>query len=183
MVERGATYERAPNDWYVTPREPIASLLDTIQFPINYLCDPCCGNGAMLEVFQQFGYKSFGFDIAPWGDHPKQDFLTYTPWETKFDIVTNPPYGLKGLLAVAFIARALMVTHAWRGRVAMLLPLDFDCAKTRQHWFGDNPAFQYKIVLLDRIKWFNNQAGSTNHAWFVWNWNYDSFDEPTIKYV
>lgn len=146
-----------------------------------------------MKVFEEFGYLSCGFDIMPWNALPKGDFLNgpflFAPdrdapgklWNAPPDIVTNPPYGAQCRLALKFIERALSITSVWRGKVAMLLPDDFDHGKTRAHVLRDCTAFKHKVVLLDRIKWFNDQAGSINNAWFVWDWT--NRDKPTLIYV
>jgi len=59
--------------------------------------------------------------------------------------------------------------------VAMLLPMQWDAAKTRRDLF-EKPPFKAKYTLTKRIRWENpeqKKAGpSQNHAWFVWDWNY-----------
>jgi hypothetical protein len=54
-----------------------------------------------------------------------------------------------------------------------LLPCDFDSAKTRARYFGDCPEFVGKIVLRERIVWFQRSDGireapKENSAWFLW---------------
>jgi len=54
-----------------------------------------------------------------------------------------------------------------------LLPCDFDSAKTRVRYFGDCPEFVGKIVLRERIVWFQRSDGvreapKENSAWFLW---------------
>lgn len=140
----------------------------------------------MLRTFEQFGYTPLGFDIAPWGHYPKLDFLNDPfpypgdGWGTPPDIATNPPFGKQGRLSMRFIARALEVTNPWQGKVAMLLPADFDSGKTRQHVFKGCQAFKHRIVLLDRIKWFNERSGEKNFSWFVWDWT--NRQPPTVLY-
>src|SRR5262249_18015377 len=56
---------------------------------------------------------------------------------------------------------------------ALLLPCDFDSAKTRARYFAGCPHFVAKIVLTKRIVWFERDDGvrvcpKENHAWFVW---------------
>lgn len=183
MVIRGAEYPKQQGSHFPTPREPIASLFNTFQFRKYSLCDPCCGTGAMINVFREFGYNANGFDINPWAPYSYGDFLKddFPNWYKQCDIVCNPPYGTQGRQAIQFIARALEVTNEWQGKVAMLLPMDFDSAKTRRHWFADNPAFFSKLVLLNRIKWFDGQGGSVNHAWFIWDWRNNKL--PIIRYA
>jgi hypothetical protein len=67
-------------------------------------------------------------------------------------------------------------------RVAMLLRNDFDSAITRQHLFRHEPRFAFKLILLNRIKWFDGPSSpSDNHAWFVFF--QDNTELPTIRYV
>ena len=48
--------------------------------------------------------------------------------------------------------------------------------------FRDNPRFAGKLVLLDRIKWFEGpSAPSDNHAWFVWDRRHQG--PPWIAYA
>src|SRR5262245_54202695 len=91
------------------------------------------------------------------------------PPDSVADLITNPPYGegRRGELAVRFIEHALELKVP---RVAMLLRNDFDSALTRQHLFRFNPYFSTKIVLLNRIKWFDGPSSpSDNHSWFIWD--------------
>ena len=112
----------------------------------------------------------------------EHDFLTVNepPFLTDA-IVTNPPYGenRRGELAVAFIEHALKLKVP---RIAMLLRNDFDSAISRQHLFRNEPRFAFKLVLLNRIKWFDGPSSpSDNHSWFVWS--QDNEDLPSIRYI
>jgi hypothetical protein len=82
--------------------------------------------------------------------------------------------------ACAFVEHALRLPVR---RVAMLLPIDFDSAISRQHLFRFCPAFTGKCVLLNRIRWIPGSTGSpsTNHAWCLWD--KDNKDAPTVRYV
>src|SRR5262249_20684417 len=93
---------------------------------------------------------------------------------------TNPPYGerKRGELAVAFIEHALTLDIP---RIALLLRVDFDSALTRRHLFADEPRFAGKLILLNRIKWFDGPSSpSDNHAWFLWNRSHHGLS--TIRY-
>ncbi|RZN30485.1 class I SAM-dependent methyltransferase [Bradyrhizobium sp. Leo121] len=160
MVQRGANHLRQDREFYRTPPKPTYTVMNMVQFGPR-LCDPCCGDGAMLRVFCERGHEAFGADIHPVGVPQAKtcDFLADPfPWGITCDIITNPPYGQRGALAVKFIERALQLTKPWRGKVAMLLPVDFDSAVTRSHLFGDHPAYALKVTLLYRIKWFDGPA-------------------------
>ena len=88
-------------------------------------------------------------------------------------IITNPPFGKRGKLAEAFIEAGLRHIAAGHARfLALLLPNDFDSAKTRRRFFGDCPDFTGKITLTRRVIWFE-QADTPanpkeNSAWFLW---------------
>jgi hypothetical protein len=176
MVVRGANYPRKPNEFYATPPETTRVMLTTVQFLPSGVCDPAQGDGAIRAVLREYGYVNKGGDIIADG----YDFLTDKFRWPGCDIVTNPPFGPGGRTACLFIRRALQVTQQHRGKFAMLLPVDFDSGSTRVELFRDCPAFALKLVLLNRIRWFNGQSGSTNHAWFVWSWHHTG--APRIKY-
>jgi hypothetical protein len=185
MVTRGATYARQERDLYRTPAAVTAALLDHVSFaPV--LFEPACGHGDLMKVAQQRGYVVHAADILPIGvpDAKVADFLTGpVPFAGPFDIVTNPPGGVQGRKAVAFIERALALTQPWGGKVAMLLGRDFDSGKTRTHLFRDHAAFAATIVLLDRIVWFEPRiaSSSANHAWFLWDWAHRG--APVVRYA
>jgi hypothetical protein len=171
MSARGSSdYERRPKDMYPTPEYVTRSLLRH-SLPAagvklrRKLCDPCAGKGHMIRAFKACGHLTAGGEV---------DFLSeknyWRRYGTRYDIVTNPPYGdRRASLALKFIEKALEVVRPWGGRVVMLLPVDFDSGKSRTHVF-DHQAFKCKITLTDRIKWFNDTAGSSGHSWFVWDW-------------
>jgi hypothetical protein len=99
-------------------------------------------------------------------------------------IITNPPYGFGGRLALRCIERSLEITKPIGGIVAMLLKVDYDSGGTRAHVFKNCPAWAKKLVLRRRIMWFPSQNGngpSENHAWFIWDWKHAG--PPTIDYA
>jgi hypothetical protein len=64
-------------------------------------------------------------------------------------------------MAVAFIEHALKL----KGPRVALLRNDFDSALTCQHLFRHETRFTLKLVLLNRIKWFDGPSSpSDNHA-------------------
>lgn len=175
MTVRGANYPRKANDFYATPPETTRVLLDHVRFS-NWVCDPARGEDAIVKVLVKYGYNTCGGDLSK-----GYDFLIDKFKWTDCDIVTNPPFGGGGRQAVQFIERALHVTKSWNGAVAMLLPVDFDSGRTRAHVFADCPQFATKIVLLNRIRWFNGQSGSVNHGWFIWRHGHTG--APELKYA
>jgi hypothetical protein len=148
--------------------------------------EPACGNNAMLDVLRlEFPKaKLLGTDIR---GTPSVDFILDTSHDWPCHaVITNPPYR-KDLIA-GFIARALAVTQAQNGMVAMLLRVDFDSAKTRACIFGEHPAWFGKIVMNKRVMWFDPPPGekkkgpSENHAWYIWDWSKVPSKPPIILY-
>ena len=66
-----------------------------------------------------------------------------------------------------------------------MLPCDFDSAKTRARYFDDCPEFVGKIVLRQRVVWFQRSDGireapKENSAWFIWQRNLLRVRRPPI---
>lgn len=168
MPQRNSGYERKPNDYYPTPDWVTEALFDYVDLkPYNMIWEPACGDGAMQRVIQRLcpGKLVFGSDI-------EFDFLARSEkaWQVPC-IITNPPYSH----AEAFVHQALCLTRDHDGMVAMLLSNEFDTAKGRSYLFA-NKRFAKKIVLTQRIMWFEPKPGekrkspTSNHAWYVWDW-------------
>jgi hypothetical protein len=168
-------FARIERDNYPTHECAVDALFDTMFFG-GAICDPCCGeNENILNSAKRHDLVSVGSDLIYGYDFINHDFM----WRD-VDIITNPPYGdRRSSLALAFICRALEVVEPWKGRVAMLLPADFDSGVTRRHVFADHPAFYATVVLLNRVRIFNERSGTTNHSWFIWDWK--KADGPSIK--
>lgn len=175
MTIRGANYPRKPNDFYATPPETTRVLLDLVRFN-RRVCDPARGSDAIINVLKEYGYETCGSDLSNGYNFLTDRFL----WPGR-DIVTNPPFGPQGRDAMFFIHRAIEVTRKHKGKVAMLLPVDFDSGKTRMTVFGESQEFHRKIILVNRIRWFNGKAGSINHAWFIWDHKHVGL--PRIRYA
>jgi hypothetical protein len=177
QVSQGASgYDRIEGDRYYTPAWVTEALLSVEKFHGGTI-DPAAGAGHIVDAFTAFGLSIEGTDIDPDAIHVRGplDYLSAVPGLSLHNIVTNPPYGKGGRLAVSFIEKALADTEAAGGKVAMLLRIDFDSANGRRKVFGDHPAFAAKYALTKRIRWANlpqSDSGPTdNHAWFVWDWS------------
>lgn len=173
MAQRVSGYRRIPDERYETLAWPVVALLLHLG-DVEYAWDSCDrGSGHLVATLLRRGVKAIGTST---------DFFTITtPPEGVTDLITNPPYGEKrrGELAVRFIEHALKLKVP---RVAMLLRCDFDSAVSRQHLFRQNSTFAGKIILLNRIRWFEGPSSpSDNHAWFCWDRAH--VGNPTIKYV
>jgi hypothetical protein len=144
---------------------------------VRHIWEPAAGNGRFAQVLRahQFSVSETGYDA------PKEiSFFHLTELGDCEAIVTNPPYGKRGELADAFIRHALELKPLI---AAFLLRVDHDSGKTRRDMFRDCPTFAGKIVLLDRIVWFDKPGAkpSENHAWFIWD-RAHQMQRPWIAY-
>jgi hypothetical protein len=172
MSQRNSGYTRRPDDDYPTPDWVVAAIAGYLrQRVLRDVWEPAAGQGALAAALAALGFRTRA---------TADDFLRYAGPPGRVDaIVSNPPYGPAGRLAAAFVRKALTFDVRL---VAMLLRIDFDSGKTRADLFRDNPRFAGKLVLLDRIKWFEGPAGpSDNHAWFVWDLRHQG--RPWIAYA
>jgi hypothetical protein len=201
MGKHETAYPRIERDFYPTPRWPIEALLEHIDIRGLRVLEPACGDGCMAEVLKQAGAAVYAADIEDRG-YSGLDRLTDFTMSTQLEmfdingadsfdgIITNPPLGNRGKLAVAFIQTGL-VRMGDDGFLALLLPADFDCAKTRRFLFGNCPQFVGKITLTKRIKWFESadhrKNPKENSAWFLWGKVRFRSDDvpchPTIRYA
>jgi hypothetical protein len=73
--------------------------------------------------------------------------------------------------------------------LSLLLPHDFDSAKTRAHLFGDCPYFTGKITLRRRVKWFEHpnqlqRNPKENTDWYLFERRlHNSRQPPVILYA
>ena len=119
------TKEDAAECWrFLHEEAPIA--------PDAHYVDPCAGAGAFLRLMPE-GRRS-GFDIAiqPGMDEiSRRDFLLLDPLEAPlppgFVAVSNPPFGFRGSMAVAFVNKCFELGASYVGFIqpACLVP-DYD---------------------------------------------------------
>lgn len=176
MSQRHSEYIRQDNEAYFTP--PWVTLLLLQKYRFNHaggVYDPCCGDGQIVKACQSYGLKSDGQDLFDYGFRPKGvDFLSMSQLPDGFEnIFMNPPYGYRSSLSVQFIEHSLKLISKTGGILAVLLKVNFDSAKTRDHLFDHNEMFAAEIRLKDRIRWTNLEqtasGPSENHSWFVWD--------------
>jgi predicted RNA methylase len=173
MGKHETGYRRVERDCYPTPTWTTEALLEVIDVKGKRLWEHACGDGDMSEPLKAAGANVFSTDIESKYADEIFDYLSdEDPPKSNFDgAITNPPFGIGGRTAVAFIEKGL--SRICNGFLALLLPIDFDSAKTRTHLFGSCPQFVGKIVLTDRCKWFVNPLNpkvspKENFAWYLW---------------
>jgi hypothetical protein len=180
MSQRPSGYERIDGEFYPTPAWVTEALIPHLPERVRAVWEPAAGDGAMASVLESAGYRVFASDVTPRAPGivggPDWDFTKVAHRHFDFEaIITNPPYGAQGALAVKFITRALALTRPG-GVVAMLLNHGFDAAMTRRPIFADHPACAKKLVLNRRIVWFENDGSaqpSKTHCWWIWDWQHD----------
>jgi hypothetical protein len=187
MAQRKSGYERKDRDLYETPEWVTQALQPHIPARVaRHIWEPACASGKMARVLQ----ASWCSDLVTTYGQADTDFLEQerVPADC-LAIITNPPFNRA---AEKFIRHGLtLLNNHYAGNdadapfMAMLLPVDFDSAKTRRDMFADCPHFSRKLVLTSRIVWFERDDGtdnpSANHAWFIWD--YDSgYDRADIRY-
>ena len=182
MSQRTSGFERQSGDQYMTP-EWVAKTLLSVMPIYGEVWEPSCGEGSISNTIKKLDcyVRVVATDIcAKYSDDGfSRDFTdpqvlaAFVRADRPITIVTNPPYGHQGKLAERFVRLAIDITQFNHGRVAMLLPVDWDAAKTRHDLFEDFHGHVTKITLTDRIRWTNlpqSKSGpSQNHAWFIWD--------------
>jgi hypothetical protein len=149
---------RDPTDLYPTHPSCTRALLKNIKLQ-GPVWEPAAGNGDMVKVIREAGYRVHATDILT-----GQDFLaTAEPWAGS--IVTNPPYRL----ADEFIAHALSLASA---QTAMLLPVGALGGQRRFSglWAKRPPAL---ILVIARRMVVTGSASQFNHMWAVWSTDQD----------
>jgi hypothetical protein len=183
MGKHDSGYARVARDYYPTPDWPVDVLAEHIVLKGRDVWECACGDGRMSEALKRHGARVRSTDIEDRGYAHLDALMDFTapptayPRNHRIIIITNPPLGdrkAKFKLGVDFIVSGLRyLAHARRGLLALLLPADFDSAKTRRHLFADCDAYVAKIVLTRRIVWIPRTDGKRpapkgNHAWFLW---------------
>jgi hypothetical protein len=174
MSQRNSGYPRQLRETYATPVWVVRAVAPFLpRCNSAFIWDPAGPGTAITDTLTAAGYNTA---------LTSEDFLATTerPHDRVKAIVCNPPWGTQGRLAVRFIEHAIELVPL----VLMLLRIDFDSAKTRVHLFRDHPHFAGKIVLLDRITWFEREGAlgpSENHCWAIWDRHHSG--PPTIRYA
>jgi predicted RNA methylase len=169
-------YARVERDGYPTPSWCARALAEHVRLEGLRIWEPAAGSGHLARGLESAGARVFASDVdAHPGLDAQFDFLMagLPAGLRQYDgCVTNPPWGQGNRLAVAFIESGLHRIASNGGFLALLLPTDFDSARTRLHLFHD-ARFVARISLTSRPVWFERTDGmkaapKENCAWFVW---------------
>ena len=191
MGKHETGFARIERDHYPTPSWVVGALAEHVDLAGLRVWECAAGDGRMAEALKIAGASVFASDIETCGYRLDAvlDFVAgQIPKTGRFDtIVTNPPFGNRGKLAEQFIRTGLQQI-ADRPFLALLLPADFDSAKTRMPLFAGCPHFAGKIVLTKRVVWFTNpdprrENPKENSAWFLWSCNVIRGRLPIVLYA
>ena len=172
MTVTASGHARQKNELYETPYWAIEALLLHLAVRGLRIWEPAAGNHRIADIMAIWGAAVTTSDIETYErTHTAiYNFLSAIPsTPIPFDaIITNPPYGQGNRMAEKFIRHALAMCNGW---VAMLLTAKFDWGSTRVDMFRDNPRWHMKVVLIDRLRWFDgpdSEDGTEDHAWYIW---------------
>lgn len=162
IYKAGGAAKRRENDFYPTRQsEFIHVLIDAEgqKIPPGTITDPACGEGDILKVFADRGYRTNGSDLIDRGyGRGGIDFLTVEMPEVDI-IVTNPPYD--NALDEAFVLRAIDMRVKY---AAFLLKSEFfHCQRRLRLYDRCAPA---RIYPLTSRPDFTGQG--RNHKTFSW---------------
>lgn len=156
---------------YSTPRWATRALLERETFDPRYVHEPCCGQGAISNVMEEYGYSVYSSDITTYDyvdQHEQSDFMNWTEDKMPiYNIVTNPPYSI----ATDFTHRALKLA---RNKVCLLLRLAFLEGVERYHTLFSKDEPSRVHVFSERVSMYpdgqeKDSGGTTAYGWFVWD--------------
>ena len=113
-------------DKFYTKTELVQKLISYIDFSnFDLVVDPCCGDGAFYSQINHT--NKIGIDILPHLDGVlTHDYLTWdhsvvSSRRDKVIVISNPPFGRQGSLAMSFIKKSSQFSET----IAFILPLSF----------------------------------------------------------
>lgn len=160
--------KRRPLDDYPTPDWVVRAIAPHVAG--TRVLDPCCGAGAILDVFAERGAVVAGIEIAEEraeearakGHNVVAANALDGEWPQADLIITNPPFSL----AQEFAEKAL-ASVARGGTVALLLRLGFLEGKKR---LGFHRAHGSSVYVLSSRPSFtgNGKTDASAYGWFLW---------------
>ena len=162
---------RETHDFYPTHPGATRALLMVEAFD-GLIWEPACGDGAMSRVLEAAGNEVISTDLIDrgYGEGGRAFLMEWAPRAPH--IVTNPPFRW----AREFADRALLLSRAPGGKVALFLRLAFLEGLGRQRWFATTPLARVWVmsrrVPMQRGRLVESNsgegAGVIAFAWFVW---------------
>ena len=113
-------------DKFYTKTDLVKKIITNIDFSnFDLVVDPCCGDGSFfLNINHE---NKLGIDISP--EIEKVEKIDFLKWDysqikstpEKIIVISNPPFGKQGSLAMKFIKRS----SEFADTIAFILPLSF----------------------------------------------------------
>jgi hypothetical protein len=174
-VERGA-------DFYATPPAAVQALLGAYQ-PPRRIWEPCCGDGAIVQVLRAAGHEVVAHDLHDWGCPDSAfglDFMQVREAPPGCEcIIANFPY--KRVQQFAEHALTLVPQLVMLARLALLE------SQRRSQLIEESGlrrilVFRNRLPMMHRYNWTGpRNSSSTAYAWFCWERGYN--DMPTIQRI
>jgi len=161
-----ASGKRKKSDFYETPYSITRHLLNVEDFDYKLtICEPACGDGAIVKVLQEKTNNVVFYDI-------EKNFLTEIE---QYDyIITNPPFSI----SYEFIQKAKIVA---KKKFAFLLPLSYLHGKKRyDDIYSDKDYPLKKVYVFTRYPMLGEKlredgkynTGMMVYAWFIFEKGY-----------
>lgn len=170
-------------DQFYTPVKTAQYCFDTFKNLMNklnisiddyYYIEPSAGTGSFIKVLPDI--KTIGLDIEPkYNNIIKQDYLLWTPNDIKkkYIVFGNPPFGLRGSLALRFINHS----YEFADFVCFILPQLFESdgkGVPRKRVKGYNLIYSEKIITNFYDP--NNNEIKVNVIFQIWSKIIDNKD-------
>ena len=179
--------EREVNDYYATEPLALEKFLDAIDFPLhNFVWEPACGGGHLVDVLLKRNHVVFATDIVNRDSRAMmvKDFLKTDPksdWTG--DILTNPPFRQ----AEKFVTKGLELLK--RGNHLILFQRIMFLESSKRYKLFEKHPPKYIYVHSSRVatakngdfEKYKDGGKSLCYAWFVWQKGCK--DEPTIRWI
>jgi predicted RNA methylase len=160
-------------DKFYTKVDLVKSLIQNIDFDkYELVVDPCCGDGSFYSNVPLD--NKIGIDISPDIDGViNHDFLTWdhTTLDTdrsKIIVISNPPFGKQGSLAMKFIKKS----SEFSDTIAFILPLSFvkDSVKNR---IPEYYHLKYEEILPEDSFLMDGSNYSVKCVFQIWERGYE----------
>lgn len=121
-----AVSKKLPADSYFTSSDTAQRCMSIVKkvFPdeeYSYV-EPAAGEGAFYDLFPSDRRIGIELHDRKREEFLQTDFLTWYPdQENKYVVIGNPPFGVRGAIALAFVNRSLLFAEY----VAFILPMSF----------------------------------------------------------
>jgi hypothetical protein len=160
--------------WYTIP--------STVDFCLNILekyvraetifIEPSAGDGKFIDVLEKkFDNEIIAFDILPErNDIIQQDwFCNNLSYNENYLIVGNPPFGVKGKLAVDFINKSSSIANT----IAFILPLTLQNSYIAQNKINKNFNLVESVEIPNNSFIFENKIKNIPCVFQIWQSNSD----------